>query len=816
MAKAGQSRDVAGHRRLLEISRKLSATIGAEFFQTIARHLVDALAADCVVVVEFIGGQMERCRSVGAWCGGAPASFDYELAGSATSQVALGNYSQLRSRAQARFPSDTLLAQTGAEAFVGVPLLAGRMHSVGALMALYRRPATSLRFPKAMLEIFAERTAAELVRKLEEQKLRESDQRYRAFIAKNADAMWRVEFEEPISTSLPEEKQLDQIYKRGYVAECNDAAARMLGMASADQLTGVRLEELAPTDPCGREAALVAVRAGYRMTTVETNPIDSTGKRRCLLRSQWGIVEDGKLQRIWGAHRDITELRHAEMALSASEQRMADLVESMRQFVVFLDLNNNIEFCNYYLLEATGWPADELIGRQWLKTLIPASEHDSVGAQLDTNTADRPVHFESSILAKTGALHVEWDAIVLRSSDGSPAARAVVGRDITEQKALQEQVLLAQKLAGIGRLAGGLAHDFNNLLTVILGYTIKLLDGMQPSNPSFSSLTQIHKATERSAELAHRLLTFSRRESFRPQIVSVNALIEDMRSLMEALAGEAVRLIVELEAELGNVRVDPSQFHQLLMNLVANARDAMPQGGLLTVATSSFEIIADERHPAGVPPGNYVLLTVADTGSGMTEDVKAHLFEPFFTTKEKGKGTGLGLAMVYGIIEQSGAHIRVDSEPGRGTIFRIFIPQVQTVAAPQPSKARRALPRGTETVLLVEERQSVSVLASGTLSGLGYTVLSADGPLQAIDISSRRPNGIHLLVTGPVSDGMPGEVLLGMLREYQPKLKALFLSDAGDQPAAANHASPPAFDFLPGPFSRKALAVKVREILDRE
>lgn len=822
MAKAGQSRtttaheDGAGRRRLLEISRKLSATIGAEFFHAIARHLAEALAADCVIVAEFIGGQMERCRSVGAWYNGAPATFEWELAGSATTQIVLGNACQLRSHARARFPSDTLLAQVGAEACVGVPLSSGGVRSVGALLALYRRPVTSLRFPKAMLETFADRAGAELLRKVEEDKLRESEQRYRVFIAKNADAMWRVEFQQPIPTSLPEEEQLDRIYKYGYIAECNDAVARMLGMESSDQLIGLRLQEIVPADPAARQATMVAVHAGYHMTTVETDPIDSNGKRRCFLRSQWGIVEEGQLQRIWGAHRDITELRYAEMALDASEQRMADLVENMRLLVVFVDLNGNIEFCNNFLFDVTGWPADELIGKQWLVTLIPASERDGISALLDGKTHGRPVHFESSLLAKEGSLQVEWDSILLKTSDGTPAARAIVGRDVTEQKSLQEQVLRAQKLAGIGRLAGGLAHDFNNLLTVILGYTVKLLDGMKPSDPSFSSLTQIHKAADRSAELAHRLLTFSRRETFRPQIVSVNALIEETRSLIEALAGEDTRLTVSLEAELEPVRVDPAQFHQLLMNLVANARDAMPKGGLLTIATSSYEIAEDDPHPAGVPPGEYVLLTIADTGTGMSQEVKSHLFEPFFTTKDKGKGTGLGLAMVYGIAEQSSAHIRVDSELGRGTTFRIFFPRMRPAESSQRSKSRRPLPRGTETVLLVEERPSLGVVAAGTLSDLGYTVLRADGPLEALDISSKKTNGIQLLVCGPAAQGMPCEVLLGMLRETQPKLKALFLSDAADQPAVANNGPASGFDYLHRPFSRKALAVKVREILDRE
>jgi len=704
MRKSGRTKaatgddDVGEGQSLLEISRKVSATIGTDFFYAVAKHLAEALAADCVMVAEFTGGQMERCRSVGAWCDGARANFEYELAGSATAQIALGKPCQWRSQAKNRFPSDTLLSTIGAEACVGVPLSAGGTQVLGALMALYRRPATSLQLPKAMLEIFAERAAVELARRLEEERLRESEQRYRAFIAKNVDAMWRVEFEQPIPTNLPEEEQLDRIYKHGYVAECNDALARLVGLERWEQLVGARLSEIAPVDdPASRRATMVAIRSGYRLTTVETNPVDGQGKRRWMLRSQWGIVEDGHLERIWGAHRDITELRHVEMALDAAEQRMADLLESMRLLVVLLDPSGLIEFCNNYLYQLTGWSPADLIGKDWLATMIPDDEQSRVRAELDrcALALDQPVHFESTLLAKDGSrLQLAWDSTDLRSTDGRTAARAIIGRDVTEQKALEEQFRQAQKLAGIGRLAGGLAHDFNNLLTVILGYTTGLLDKLTPSDPVYVSLAEVQRASERGAELAHRLLTFSRRQVFRPQVIDLNRVVQEAEGLLRALAGKDVQLVTQLEAGLRMVRADPTHLHQILMNLASNARDAMPQGGTLTIATSNSDVAADHSRPAGIPPGEYVLLTVADTGTGMTEEVKSHLFEPFFTTKEASKGTGLGLATVYGIVQESVGHIRVDTEPGRGTIFRIFLPRAYPPEMPKESSGERVIWHG--------------------------------------------------------------------------------------------------------------------------
>ena len=819
MTRSGQrlvteNEDGAAQKSLLEISRKVSATIGTDFFHAIAKHLAEALAADCVAVMEFAGGQMERCRSVGAWCSGAPASFEYELAGSAAAQIVQGRPCHWRSHVRERFPSDAFLSRSRAEACVGVPLPTDGSPPIGALMAVYHQPVPGLRFPKAMLQTFAERAAAELTRKLEEDKLRESEQRYRAFIAKNPDAMWRVEFEQPILTSLPAEEQFDRIHQYGYLAECNDAVARLLGRESADQLIGARVDEVAPArDPSARHATMVAIHAGYRLTTVETTPIDAAGNRRCMLRSQWGIVEDGRLVRIWGANRDITELRHAEMALDASEQRMADLIESARMLVAFVNLNGTIEFCNSYMHEITGWPAEELFGKEWVGTLIPAAERGRVMDELKRNTPDFPVHFESSLVTRDGFLQVEWDSTVLKNSGGGAAVRALVGRDMTEQKALQEQILQAQKLAGIGRLAGGLAHDFNNLLTVILGYTSKLLDETNPLDPSMASLKQIEKAAGKSAELAHRLLTFSRREVFRPQVMDVNALVEDARSLLEALAGEDVRLVLNLQPGLRAVRADPTQFHQILMNLGANARDAMPQGGVLTFATSNFDIAPHEPHPAGVPAGEYVLLTIADSGTGMTEEVKSHLFEPFFTTKEAGRGTGLGLAVVYGIVQQSAGQIRVDSEPGRGTTFRIFLPRANAVDVPEQPPSKDELPRGTETVLLVGNGRSLPGAAT-KLGDLGYTILSADDPTQALEISRKSASPIQLMITVAVTHGMPGEVLLKMVKEFQPNIKVLLVSD-GKETSASGDDPAPGFDFLPKPFSRKRLALKVREILDR-
>lgn len=804
----------ADRKNLLEVCRRVSATIGADFFEAIAKHLAEAIGADGVFVVEFIGGPMERCRSVGGWLDGAPSKIEYELAGSATAEIALGKASQLRSHAMKKFPSDGLISTLHAEAYLGVPLRAKQ--PLGALLALYRKPMASLQTAKSLLDVFAGRAAAELTRKSEEDALRQSEERYRAFIAKNGDAMWRLEFEQPIPVMLPEKEQFDRIYKYGYLAECNEALARLLGFDNPDQLIGARVAEIAPPkDPTIRQATMVAIRAGYRLSNVETCPIDRSGRRRCIIRSQWGIVEDGGLQRVWGSSRDITDLRETEIALHAAEQRMAELLESMRMLVVFLDAAGNIDFCNGHLYELTGWTAADLKGKPWLETMIAVEERDHVAAAMERGCGpDQRVQFESTLTAKDGPpLQIAWDSIALRSADERSVCRALIGRDVTEQKGLEEQLRQAQKLGGIGRLAGGLAHDFNNLLTVILGYTTKLLDNLKPSDPAFMSLAGIQKATERGAELAHRLLTFSRRHPFRLQTMNVNAVVEDSESLVRALIGERIRLVIKMEASLRLVRADPTNLQQVLINLAANARDAMPEGGILTVATANFDVDAGHPHPAGIPEGEYVLLTVADTGSGMTAEVKSHLFEPFFSTKQTNRGTGLGLATVYGIVQQTMAHIRVDSEMGRGTAFRIFFPKADAANSDTPRETSAVLPQGHETILLVEERQEVRALAAKSLRELGYTVLEAEGPLTAMEISGEETIVIDLLISEAAPHGMPGHVLLDMVRAVHPEVKVLFMADP--TMLSADGAVEPGADYLPEPISPWALARKVRVVLDR-
>ncbi len=386
----------------------------------------------------------------------------------------------------------------------------------------------------------------------------------------------------------------------------------------------------------------------------------------------------------------------------------------------------------------------------------------------------------------------------------------------TQQRRLEEQLLQAQKMEGIGRLAGGIAHDFNNLLTAILGYAELMESQLGDDEGLKSELREIRSAGERAAALTRQLLAFSRRQVMQPRTLDLNDVVSDVGKLLARLIGEDVTLVTRLEPALGSVEADPGQLEQVLMNLAVNARDAMPKGGTLTFETANAVLDADFAavHPGAVP-GAYVVLTVTDGGSGMTEEVRRHVFEPFFTTKEKGKGTGLGLATAYGIVKQSGGYITVDSEAGRGATFRIYLPRVEgTATTSERTKSPSLSPTGTETILLVEDEVGVRNLSASVLKTQGYVVLEAASGDTALEVARSQPGPIQLVVTDVVMPGMSGRELWERLRILRPDARVLFMSGYTDDVIAQHGVLEPGIAFLQKPFTPFGLAGKVREVLD--
>ncbi|MBI3327296.1 MAG: GAF domain-containing protein, partial [Nitrospinae bacterium] len=380
----------------------------------------------------------------------------------------------------------------------------------------------------------------------------------------------------------------------------------------------------------------------------------------------------------------------------------------------------------------------------------------------------------------------------------------------------QAQLIQSQKMEAIGRLAGGVAHDFNNLLTVISGYSEMLLYRIGPGESLRRPAEQIKRSVERTASLIRQLLAFSRRQVLQPKVLDLNFLIADMDKMLRRLIGEDIALVLELDPSLGPVKADPGQLEQVLLNLVINARDAMPQGGQLTVETANVEL-NETSTPAhvGVRPGLYVRLAVRDTGCGMDAETQSHLFEPFFTTKEPGKGTGLGLATVYGIVMQSGGHIAVDSAPGRGATFTIYLPGIEeAVEAVESNKARSSLMCGEGTVLLVEDETEVRELAHEILEMAGYTVLAAGSGKEALEMCERHTGPIHLLLTDVVMSGMSGPAVAERLTSSRPGMKVLYMSGYAGDAVAQHGVLDPDRTLLQKPFTPDALARKVREVID--
>jgi two-component system, cell cycle sensor histidine kinase and response regulator CckA len=527
-------------------------------------------------------------------------------------------------------------------------------------------------------------------------------------------------------------------------------------------------------------------------------------------------TEEGLL--VSAAIRDITERRRAEESLRQAEENYRNIVENAVDGIFQRTSEGRFLSANPALARICGYesPADFVAG--------------VMDARRDLYADPQQYDELNRLLAKQG--HVRGVEIQARRKDGqliwiSETVRAVrdtTGQllyhegfveDVTERRQLEEQFRQSQKMEAVGQLAGGLAHDFNNLLTVINGYSEVLFGRLGEGGSERKLLSEIQKASERATTLTRQLLAFSRKQVLQPRVLNLNTLIAGMASLLRRLIGENMTLTVIPAPDLGLVKIDPSQFEQVIMNLAINARDAMPEGGILTLETQTVERTTSTPSHPELQPGRYVLLTVRDTGCGMSIETQAHIFEPFFTTKEAGKGTGLGLAVVYGIVQQSEGFIEVTSQVGCGSAFQIHLPCVEEKAVVSgASPPLPSVPAGTETVLLVEDEEGVRRLASMVLQSSGYRVLEAKDGEEALQVSRQDLGQIDLLVTDVVMPQRGGPQLAELLAQERPGIKRLFMSGYGTKAMDRGGQTIREEEFLQKPFSPLALAHKVRELLD--
>jgi two-component system cell cycle sensor histidine kinase/response regulator CckA len=525
----------------------------------------------------------------------------------------------------------------------------------------------------------------------------------------------------------------------------------------------------------------------------------------------------------------IEEKTRAEAALRKSEERYRVIAENTSDLICMVDVDGSYTYVSPSYREVLGYAPEFLLGESCF-SLIHPDDRKMAEEKTVLSLADRkPERLELRVKHRDGTWKV-FETLENWTYDlhGDPQHGILVSRDITERKKAEdtlresqeklrvseEQLRMSQKLEAVGQLAGGVAHDFNNLLTVIGGYSELVLNKLSKTDDNRAKIEEVKRAAERASSLTRQLLAFSRKQVLQPKLFDLNDLVADMSKMLQRLIGENIEMTTSFGQE-APINADPGQIEQVLMNLVVNARDALPNGGRITVETARVEI--DETYASthlSVQPGSYVMLAVNDNGKGMDAETRKHIFEPFFTTKEPGKGTGLGLSTVYGIVKQSGGNIWLYSEPGQGTVFKVYLPVAARKEVEADAPSRSAIPQGTETILIVEDEPQIRQLAVDCLTHRGYKVLPASNATEALRLVEGAQQPIDLILTDVVMPGMSGRELSERASAIQPMIKVLFMSGYTNDAVVNHGVLDGATWFIQKPFALEALARRVREVLD--
>ena len=524
---------------------------------------------------------------------------------------------------------------------------------------------------------------------------------------------------------------------------------------------------------------------------------------------------------------DITEHKHAEQALQEEKDRAQRYLDIAGVMFIAINAKGKVILANRKASEILEYEQEEIIAKNWFDSFLPDSNKDQVRtyfAKLIAGEIEQLEYYENPVLTKGGKeKHIVWHNIILKDDEGNVVGTLSSGEDITdlkqaekEKQQLEAQLQQSQKMEAIGLLAGGIAHDFNNLLTTIIGNADFALEQVRENTSLYSEIREIRKAGRRAAALTRQLLAFSRKQLIQPEILNLNDILKDTENMLRRTIGEDIELLRVFEPELWNVKMDPGQIEQILLNLVVNARDAMPTGGKLTVETSNTELddVYFQTHGVKSSQGSYVMITVTDTGTGMDKKTRSRIFEPFFTTKERGQGTGLGLSTVYGIVKQNNGHIWAYSEPGKGTTFKVYFPRIKADGASdieEPLDENRL--KGSETILVVEDNETLLKLTKKMLESYGYKVLTAQNGNEAMEIFNGHDGPIHLLLTDVVMPGMSGRELAEQIQSENPKIKVIYMSGYTDNTISKHGVLYDDIEFIEKPFSPKDLGLKVRKVL---
>jgi len=524
----------------------------------------------------------------------------------------------------------------------------------------------------------------------------------------------------------------------------------------------------------------------------------------------------GKITHFIAVKLDITGRKHTEERL----YNFAQVVENSSEMIAVGNPNGHVSFANQALLQAMGYDEVEILGKDFgaifhSEQNPPDFEHEirrrtlSGGGWSGECVGSRKDGSKFPAFLSTG---------LMRDKDGVVIGTFAIAQDITDRKHLAEQLAAAQKMEAVGLLAGGVAHDFNNILGVIIGYTDLLMAGFPAGSAQWQRLELIRNAGYRATALTQQLLAFSRKQVFQPKVLDLNSLVTSLNKMLRRLVREDIELVITLTPGIGNVKADPGQIDQVIMNLVVNARDAMPNGGKIVIETADADLdeFYCQNHPS-VRPGRYVMMSVSDTGVGMDVETQARIFEPFFTTKEQGKGTGLGLATVYGIVKQSDGYIWVYSQVNMGTIFKIYFPRSEEATEiVEPSRGKVEIPSGSETILLAEDAEDFRQLVCTLLKKNGYTVLAANSSTEAVDLAEQCGKPIHLLLTDVVMPGISGRELAIRLTAKHPEIRVLYMSGYSGDLIIHHGVLQEGISLIEKPFTEEVLMRKLREILDQK
>jgi len=661
-------------------------------------------------------------------------------------------------------------------------------------------PKTSLADPELLqtLGTIASALGHMIERKRADEALRKSEMRKAAILQSSLDGIITLDVDGGVIEFNPAAERTFG-YRQAEVLGREIGALLFPDLSGEDEPQGFVLAQATQEGGAGKRRELEARRADGK-----TVPVELAVSR---------IMIDGKP--MFTAYlRDISERKEAERLTS----ELALVVANSNDAIVACTLDGAIRSWNLGAERIFGYTAGEVIGRPF-HMLIPPDRLDEFPQTLTAvKRGDSLANYETQRLRKDGRkISVSLTDSPIRGEAGRITGLSSIARDITERKRLEEELLQSQKMDAVGRLAGGIAHDFNNILTAILGYSDLIIGQIDERQWMFKHLVEIRKAADFAASLTHQLLAFSRRQPLFLRVFHIDETVRNLEKMLRRVIGENIQIVTEIGAKIGRLKADPGQLEQVLLNLCVNARDAMPKGGKITISTKDVTYFLDDFYSVNeMPAGEYVKLTVADTGCGMSAEVKKHIFEPFFTTKETGQGTGLGLATCYGIVKQTGGYIVVDSVVDEGTTFSIYLPRVEESGEKASIRQEVGqLPGGTETILYVEDEITVRTLTAHVLRRLGYTVLEASDGKQARDlVAANRSGGVTLLFSDVVLPDSGGSELATWIKTQNPDTKILFTSGYVDENILKRHGLEAGTAFLQKPFTPSDLARKVRGVID--